>query len=81
MAKKTETSHGLSKPVAAMIIMAILGALVSGGSFELIKHWPLPQSVEPYFGWEIGWVWGLCAGGVFGFILGFITDDRHFTKE
>jgi ABC-type phosphate/phosphonate transport system permease subunit len=81
MAKKTETkSHGLTLPIAAMLLMAALGAIVVSGSFEIIKYWPLPQSVEPYYDWKAGAVWGGVAGAFFGFVLGFLTDDNHFKR-
>lgn len=81
MAKQKETkSHGLTLPIAAMLVMSVLGALVVSGSFEVIKYWPLPQSVEPYYDWVAGLVWGAVGGGLFGFILGYLTDDNHFAS-
>ncbi len=78
MAKKQQ-EHGLSFPTTAMIVISIVSALIVGLSFEVIKVWPQPQSVEPYFGFfDGGWMWGACIGGVSGFVLGFLTDDRHF---
>jgi ABC-type uncharacterized transport system permease subunit len=67
-------------PLAAMMVMGILGAIVVGASFEVIKVWPLPASVAPYFGWKWGAVWGLVVGCIHGFVLGYLTDDRHFSK-
>lgn len=82
MAKKTDTkTHALTLPTAAMFVMAILGAIVVAGSFEVIKYWPQPQSVDPYFDWVGGLVWGGVAGGFFGFVIGFLTDDNHFKKS
>jgi len=82
MANKTDTkTHGLTLPIAAMLLMAFLGAIVVAGSFEIIKFWPQPQSVEPYFGPGVGAVWGGVAGAVFGFVLGFLTDDNHFKRN
>ncbi len=49
-------------------------------SFEVIKHWPLPVSVAPYFGWKMGALWGLVVGAVSGLVLGFCTDDSHFDE-
>jgi len=80
MTKKTVTQSGLTLPIAAMIVMAIGGALVTGGSFEIIKFWPQPQSVEPVYNFVGGAVWGGVAGAFFGFVLGFLTDDKHFDK-
>lgn len=78
MAKKTEMRSGPSLALNAMVIMAVLGALVSGFSFEIIKYWPLPQSIEPYFGFTEGMWWGLFAGAGFGWVIGFITDENKF---
>ncbi len=82
MAKNVATrSHSLSFPAIASITFAILGAIVVAASFEIIKYWPQPQSVEPYFDAMTGAVWGFVAGGVFGFIIGYLTDDDHFRKD
>jgi hypothetical protein len=81
MASKTDKTNGLEFPVIAMITMAILGAIVVGGSFEVIKYWPQPQSVEPVCDWLSGGIWGFVGGGFFGFVLGYLTDDTHFPRE
>ncbi|MBK9143810.1 MAG: hypothetical protein IPM23_15005 [Candidatus Melainabacteria bacterium] len=78
MAKKEQQDSGLSFPVTAMMVLAVLGAVVSGASFEIIKHWPLPVSVDPYFGFAGGAVWGAIVGAISGLALGFLTDERHF---
>ncbi|MBU6451405.1 MAG: hypothetical protein KGS72_06485 [Cyanobacteria bacterium REEB67] len=70
---------GSSFPVAAMIVIALVAAVVAGASFEVIKYWPLPVSVAPYFGFKIGAFWGLAVGAVSGLVLGYCTDDSHFT--
>ncbi len=80
MAKKSTTQSGLTLPIAAMLVMAFLGAIVVGGSFEVIKYWPQPQSVEPVYNFVGGAIWGAVGGAVFGFIIGFLTDDSHFPK-
>lgn len=67
-------------PLATMMLMGVLGAMLVGASFEVIKSWPLPVSIAPYFGWRWGAVWGLIAGCIHGLVLGFITDDSHFNK-
>ncbi|MDZ4835426.1 MAG: hypothetical protein SGJ27_16735 [Candidatus Melainabacteria bacterium] len=82
MASKTEIKvNRLHFPVMAMIVMAILSAVVVGGSFEVIKYWPQPQSVDPVCDWLTGGIWGFVAGGFFGFVLGFLTDDSHFPRD
>jgi hypothetical protein len=78
--KTTANGSSMSFPTATMIFCSIVSAFISGGSFWLIKYWPLPQSVEPYFGFDVGCIWGAVIGAVFGFILGFLTDERHFAE-
>ena len=80
MAKKSD-KNCCSLPVAAMFFMAVVSALIVGASFEVIKYWPVPVSVVPYFGFKGGAMWGLVAGGLAGLILGFLTDDSHFEDE
>jgi hypothetical protein len=77
--KKSDESIGL--PSAAMVVIAVISAIVTGASFEIIKYWPLPVSVVPYFGWQGGVLWGLVVGAVSGLILGFCTDDSHFADS
>lgn len=81
MAKNAGNGSGLTLPTAAMIFSGIASALIVGGSFWIITKWPQPQSVEPYFGFEQGWVWGAVFGALFGLIIGFLTDDRHFVDS
>lgn len=65
-------------PVIAGVVIGVVSALVVGASFKIINYWPLPPSVAPYFGFRMGAVWGAIAGFVFGSIIAFLTDDRHF---
>jgi uncharacterized membrane protein len=78
MGASKATKSGSSFPVAAMIVIALVAAVVSGASFWIIKYWPLPASVAPYFGFKIGAIWGLVVGAVSGLVLGFCTDDNNF---
>jgi len=78
MGASKATKSGSSFPVAAMIVIALVAALVSGTSFWIIKYWPLPASVAPYFGFKMGALWGLIVGAVSGLVLGFCTDDSNF---
>ncbi|MDX2105681.1 MAG: hypothetical protein SFY67_04690 [Candidatus Melainabacteria bacterium] len=82
MAAKENSQKGNSFtfPIWAMLLMAGLGAVLSGASFEVIKVYPLPQSVEPYLNFGGGAIWGVIIGGVTGFVIGHLTDDSHFTK-
>ncbi len=76
----SQKESGFSLPIWAMVLMAGLGAVLSGASFEVIKHYPQPQSVEPYLNFGGGAVWGLIIGAVTGLVIGFLTDDSHFKK-
>lgn len=78
MAKKEKVNNGIGLPSAAMVVIGIAGAIVSGLSFKIIQYWPLPLSVAPYFGLKVGAAWGLVVGAAFGLCLGFLTDDSHF---
>ena len=78
MGTSNATKSGSSFPVAAMIWIALISALVCGASFWIIKYWPLPASVAPYFGFKMGALWGLIVGAVSGLVLGFCTDDSNF---
>lgn len=78
MATKEKVNKGIGLPSAAMVVLGIAGAIVSGLSFIIIRHWPLPVSVVPVFGFKIGALWGLVVGAAFGLVLGFLTDDSHF---
>lgn len=78
MAQKEKVKNGIGLPSAAMVVIGIAGALVSGLSFLIIRYWPLPVSVAPYFGFRQGAMWGLIVGAAFGLCLGFLTDDSHF---
>ena len=60
--------------------MGVIGAIVSSLSFIVIRYWPVPASVAPYFGGRIGLVWGLVVGAVVGLIIGFLVDDKHFEQ-
>jgi hypothetical protein len=71
-------SDGPSMPLVGAIVMAAISALVVGFSFVVIKFWPQPASVSPAFGFAGGAWWGIIVGGLAGFILGFLTDDKHF---
>ena len=78
MAKKENTAKISEFPIQAMLVMAIVGALITGGSFEIINYWPKPASVVPYFGFWDGSMWGLIVGAIAGLVLGFLTDEVHF---
>lgn len=74
------TNDGISLPIVGAILMAVVSALVVGYSFIVIKYWPQPASVAPGLSFVEGAWWGAIAGGITGFILGFLTDDKHFSE-
>ncbi len=76
MAVRNEEKLGL--PLVGMLFMGAVGMVVSALSFIVIRYWPVPVSVAPYFGGRVGLVWGLVCGAVFGLILGYCVDDSHF---
>ncbi|HEY9871183.1 MAG TPA: hypothetical protein V6D08_18610 [Candidatus Obscuribacterales bacterium] len=77
---KEKKSNGLSMPLVGMLILGGLGAIVSAASFEVIKHYPEPVSVVPYFGPDIGFIWGAVVGVIVGGIIGYLVDDNHFEE-
>ena len=81
MPKPQPKPQGMGLPTAAMLIYAILGAVLVGFSFVIIKSWPQPPSIAPYMGFEGGFWWGLVVGAISGWIIGFLVDDKHFSKH
>ncbi|MBA3995142.1 MAG: hypothetical protein C0469_16610 [Cyanobacteria bacterium DS2.3.42] len=78
--KKVEKT-GSSFPLVASFYMALTGAVVVGFSFEVIKYYPLPASVDPYFDGFTGAAWGAIVGAITGLVLGYLTDDNHFQES
>ncbi len=81
MANNTNQGHPFSLPIAAMMVIGVLSSIIVAASFELVKHWPLPISIAPYFGWKPAAAWGLVVGAISGLVLGFLTDDKHFSDS
>ncbi len=79
--KKVEKNDGPNLPLNACFIMAIAAAVIVGASFEVIKFYPLPVSVDPYFDGITGGWWGLVVGAVTGLVLGYLTDDKYFESK
>jgi formate/nitrite transporter FocA (FNT family) len=80
MAKEV-TSSKLSNPILSMLLMALAAGVITGLSFQFIIYWPLPVAVAPYFEdslFPTGFAWGFVSGALFGFILGYLTDESHF---
>ncbi len=61
--KKVEKT-GSNFPLVASFFMALTGAVVVGFSFEVIKYYPLPASVDPYFDGFTGAAWGAIVGAI-----------------
>jgi len=76
-----QSSGGISNSTRGMIFLGLLGGVLSSLSFIVISHWPLPVSVAPYFGGRIGLLWGVIVGAIAGWILGYVTDDKHFEES
>lgn len=81
MTPKKVEKKGTNLPLLAMFWTALFSAVIVCFSFEVIKVWPLPQSVDPYFGGFTGAAWGLVVGAIAGLVLGYLTDDSHFESN
>ncbi len=81
MADKDDKKQGLSAPILGMLVLGIASAVVVAACFVVIRSWPQPESVAPYFGGRVGFAWGGVVGGVVGLIIGFLTDDKHFSQS
>jgi hypothetical protein len=80
MAKKDDNQNQMSMPILGMLLMGVLGALIVAAQTEVVKYWPMPCSIAPYFGPEVGFWWGLIVGGVAGLVVGFLVDEKHFNN-
>jgi thiamine transporter ThiT len=76
----SSNKNDLPTPVLAAVVVGILSALVVGYSFVVIKYWPQPASVIPALSFVEALWWGAIVGALTGFILGFLTDDKHFVQ-
>jgi len=80
MEEQTVNKDNLPMPLVGAAVVGVLSALVVGFSFVVIKYWPQPPSVVPALSFVQGAWWGAIAGGITGFVLGFLTDDKHFVQ-
>jgi hypothetical protein len=78
--KKDSGSKEVSLPVVGMLLLGVLAAVVVAAQCEVIKFWPQPASVAPYFGPDLGVWWGLIAGGFVGLCVGFVVDDKNYDR-
>ncbi len=74
-----QEKNNFNVPIMAMIMLSMVSGVIVAGSFIMIRHWPLPISVDPYFGGRIGLIWGLVVGAVVGLIIGYLVDEKHFS--
>jgi hypothetical protein len=82
MPKTVQNTEAMSVPVLGMLVMALAGGLLVGGSFAVITAWPQPISVAPYFEDNLfmtGFSWGFIFGAAIGWVIGYMTDESHFT--
>jgi len=75
-----KAANTIPLPIVGAVLMGVVSAIVVGFSFVVIKYWPLPASVAPALDFTAGAWWGAIVGSLTGFILGFLTDDIHFTE-
>jgi hypothetical protein len=78
MSENKKACSAVSMPIQGMLLVGSLGGLVTAAGLEVVKYWPLPVSVDPYFGPGTGFVWGVVVGGITGLVIGYLTDERHF---
>ncbi len=57
--------------------MGICGAIIVSACFVVIRYWPVPVSVAPYFGGRMGLVWGAVVGSLVGLCIGYLVDDKN----
>jgi hypothetical protein len=75
----TSNDEAISMPLLGMLVVGISSAIVVAASFVMIRYWPLPVSIAPYFGGRAGLVWGAVAGSLIGLCLGFLVDEKNFS--
>jgi hypothetical protein len=78
---KLPAEKQLSMPILGMCSMSLATGFVVALSMMVIRVWPQPVSVAPYFGGRVGLIWGLVVGALFGLILGYLVDDAHFHED
>jgi hypothetical protein len=76
---QSSNDESLSMPLVGMLIVGILSAIVVSACFVMIRYWPQPVSIAPYFGGRVGLVWGAVAGSLIGLCLGYLVDEKHFS--
>jgi len=81
MAPKDKADKELSMPVVGMLLLGAAGGIVTAASFGVINQWPVPVGTSPYFGASGGLVWGTVVGALMGLVLGFLLDDKYFSKS
>ena len=74
-----QNDEAISMPIIGMLLVGISSAIVVAASFVMIRYWPLPVSIAPYFGGRVGLVWGAVAGSLIGLCLGYLVDEKNFS--
>lgn len=79
--KKDKKDEPISNALLAMMVCSVVGAVMVAASFWVINYWPLPVAVAPYYDWNVGLLWGFIVGGSFGWVIGWMTDEKHFNDS
>jgi hypothetical protein len=80
MSREQTQQIGMPMPIAGALLVGSASALIVGFSFVVIEYWPLPPSVVPMVDFNGGLAWGAIVGGITGFVLGFLVDEKHFKE-
>jgi hypothetical protein len=75
-----QDNNELSMPLIGMLLVGICSAIVVAACFVVIRYWPQPISVAPYFGGRVGLIWGAVAGSLIGFCIGYLVDEKNFSS-
>jgi cell division protein FtsX len=77
-----DRSSKLPQPIFAGLFFGVLGALLVGAQFKVITIYPWPVAIAPYFEDNLfgtGAMWGFVVCGFVGWLIGWLSDERHFS--